>query len=379
MLAESTKQLLTAFVDGELSPYQRQATLQLLQDSAEARELLMQLQENARKIKQMPPRSLDAAFVDDVLEIIAERNVHPVRRPLVRHLRWVPYGIAGAAAAVLFVATLAGVVYVLGIFEREPGGLPRGGGVVKTVPVDPADIARNDVPEKGQGGDDPQPATPKPYDPLIARIIDGTHSNFARHMPPERVSSFPMRDLPKEEVAAALKKDSAIELDLTVRNPPHAMDRFSSVLQKHNIKLVLDPTSAAAMKQATGKSELLVYADNISANELAKILGELAQDEKKVANPFDKLSVASLSPRNGQHVTDLMGSDPTRRVDPSATQGKQQKNSKNPKAVLPKTPQRVVVGLPQSPQTKASAEVNQFLLQPVDPGSLRVLIRIRQE
>jgi hypothetical protein len=301
----------------------------------------------------------------------------------VRHLRWVPYGIAGAAAAVLFVATLAGVVYILGIFEREPGGLPRGGGVVKTVPVDPADIARNDVPEKGQGGDDPQPATPKPYDPLIARIIDGTHSNFARHMPPERVSSFSLRDMPKEQIsklAAELEKGNAFELDMAVRNQPHAMDRLTSVLQKRKIKLVLDPTSAAAMKQASGKSELLVYADNVSADELAKILPELAQEDKNAANPFDKVSVAALSSRNGQQVTDLMGSDPTKRVDSSATQGKQQqKNPKNPKAGPPKTPQRVVVGLPQSPQTKASAEVSQFLLQPVDPGSLRVLIRIRQE
>jgi hypothetical protein len=390
MLSDASQQLLTAFVDGELSPRQREVALQLLHESSEARELLMQLQENANRIKRLPRQTLDAHFAVDVLEIIEERSIHPEPLPirLAGTLRWLPYAVAGVAAAVVFVASLAGVIYVLGTIDHNQGPP-----LVKHQPPEPPEVAHNDAPPKGQGDrEDLQPSAPKPLDPLIARVIEGSVSNFARHMP-ERGYTFAMRDLPSDkvakEVATELKKSDALQLEVAVRNNPQAIERLRDVLKKHDIRLALDPASVAAAKQASGKTELLVYADNVSAEELAKILRELAHEEKKAVNPFDKVTVASLSQRNGQQVTELMGTDPTKRVDPIATANNQQpknppKNPKNPKASPPKAgppkaPPRVMLLLPQAPQDKASAEVNQFMLQPVDPGSLRVLIRLRQE
>src|SRR5579864_510595 len=99
MLPEDAIQLVTGFVDGELSARERNAALRLLHESAEARELLMQLQENAHRIKQLRRRKLDAGFAAEVVQIITERQIKPERaRPAAAiGLRWLPYAAMAAA------------------------------------------------------------------------------------------------------------------------------------------------------------------------------------------------------------------------------------------------------------------------------------------
>ena len=120
-----------------------------------------------------------------------------------------------------------------------------------------------------------------------------------------------------------------------------------------------------------------MYAENVTAKELAKILKQLAHEEKKVANPFGKMTVAALAKGEEQQVVALLGVDPTKRIEPSATAGMKDKKGKP----LPGKAERVVVVLPQAPQKNTSMEVSQFLNQTAQPqpGSLRVLLRIRQE
>ena len=54
MLPDRDRQLLSAFVDGELSSRQRRHVERLLRRSGEARTLLRRLQEDARELRHLP-------------------------------------------------------------------------------------------------------------------------------------------------------------------------------------------------------------------------------------------------------------------------------------------------------------------------------------
>src|ERR1041384_3644971 len=94
MLSEEMIQLLTAFVDGELSQRQRDAVMRLLEHSAEARELLRQLQDNAHRVKKLPRHKVEPSLVEAVMQAIEEHKAQPKlietpsrqRRPSLPHL-----------------------------------------------------------------------------------------------------------------------------------------------------------------------------------------------------------------------------------------------------------------------------------------------------
>src|SRR5437016_3994573 len=80
MLPESTCQLLTAYVDGEVSARQRKVVARLLRRSSEARELLRQLQDDARKLRYLPRPPLGTDLSDGILRTIAQRGLRPPQR-----------------------------------------------------------------------------------------------------------------------------------------------------------------------------------------------------------------------------------------------------------------------------------------------------------
>jgi hypothetical protein len=374
MLADEAIQLLTGYVDGELSSRQRQSVLRLLHESSEARDLLLQLQANAHKIKQLPRRKLDPGFAAETVQLIVQRKGEPKRpyRPAAMRLRLLPYAVA-AAAVVLFVATLGGALYVAFHADAAPDhGFAKGDG------DEPAPVQPNGGKVKPSIEPEPLPPPRKAANPLIAKVTEGVYSQYAAVIPPDRQHSVSFADLKSDGHAAdtfvsEIKKNGALQLDVTVRSNPQAVDRLKSVLAKIGVKLVVDPASGALLKKGAGKTAFLVYAENVSHAELTKILKELAIDEQKAAATFDKVAVAALSTQDHQLVASLFGIDPT-------TRSPGDLNIQGPK-VPNKKGQRVAVVLPQSPEKRASEEVRQFLYQTARPlpGSVRVLVRISQE
>src|SRR3954452_1708102 len=77
MLAEYDKELLTAYVDGEMTRRQRKAVLRLLHQSSEARAFLRDLQENAHLFKLVTHVKLEENFAEQVLAEIAARGLKP--------------------------------------------------------------------------------------------------------------------------------------------------------------------------------------------------------------------------------------------------------------------------------------------------------------
>src|SRR5262245_28805226 len=110
MLPESDRELLTAYVDGELSTRQRKAALRLLRRSPAARQLLRDLQADSAILRRLPRPAQVPDFTPSVLQAIAQRGLAP---PAPRRRRFAVPAWIGVAAAAALVLLIGGGTYLL--------------------------------------------------------------------------------------------------------------------------------------------------------------------------------------------------------------------------------------------------------------------------
>src|ERR1051325_865874 len=110
MLSDEMMQLLTSYVDGELTPRQREEVMRLLNKSAEARDALKQLQENAHKLKQLPKHKVEPSLVDEIVAAIEQEKsrTRPYSPPK-RRRSVLPYFVVAMAAS--FIVFAVGLIY----------------------------------------------------------------------------------------------------------------------------------------------------------------------------------------------------------------------------------------------------------------------------
>jgi hypothetical protein len=356
MLPDQATQLLTAFVDRELSQRQREAVMRLLHKSSEAREMLCQLQENAHKLKQLPPRKIEPSLVDEILQAIAELPAQP-KQPAVNAIRrrWLRYVVASMAASLL--------IGGLGIAYRkamdEANGVPEGA----------PNVAKGETPDRKLAPPSPKP---QPLNPMVALVVEKTPGEFSKQ-PGDLAFTANVNELqegPKSvEFAREVHREKAIQLDFTVKSNLSAMHRLKIVLHERGIKLVTDKSAAKTLDDK--KVQYLVYADNLTSDEVIKMMGELSKsfvvtgkyekNESRKASPYLKVTITPTAKEEKEKLDKLLG---------APTDGKP----------VPKR-ERTAVVLPVSPGAPASAEVLEVGKQRRVPqaGTLQVLIRIHQE
>jgi len=371
MLPDQVTELLTAFVDGELSQRQRKAALGLLQRSSEARELLRELQENAHKLKQMPRHKVEPSLVDEILRAIAEQKAQPaqpVAKPI-RRRRWMPYVVASLAASLLI--AVIGVAYWKSMSEWDNKGV---------------NIVKIPEPKQEPTPEPEEPVTPKlkVTNPLLAQITEGTFKDFGAPIIDARVFVAKFSDLKKDGAASGqltleLNKGRTVQLDITVKNNKLAIERLQATLQENFINIAIDPTakkSLAAAKQA--KTEYWVYAENLTSDEVTKLMSELSRADTSsmggsVASPYEKVTVTPLASTEKQKLSGKLGVDEKKLELP--------KDDGNAKPEAPKRWDRTAVVLPTGAAGQSSKEVRQFVerrRQP-QPGTLQILIKIHQD
>ncbi len=386
MLSDQVLQLLTAFVDGELNPRQREEVLRLLNKSSEARELVRQLQENANKLKQLPRRKVEPSLVADVLQAIADAKATPATanaRPRRSRTRWLPY-IAVSLAASVVVAVL-GAIYYQSIVSNGTGKgddappIAKGGN-----PSEKKLDSKTSAEKKAEPKTAPESAKKQPPNPLLANLIEGTFRDFGAPILVERPFLAQFRDLQKDgaasgQLAHELDRGKAVQLDITVKNNAFAMDRLRTVLLERGVLLVADPSASKKLRDKNqAKTEYLVFAENLTSDELTKMMRELSQTvvvgqkntERKEPSPYQKVAVSKFAGDERQKVAKLLG------VESAALEPKDGKG----KTPTPKTERQAVL-LPTAASASVSSEVRQFAAsrQTLRPGTLQVLIRIRQE
>src|SRR5690242_5034297 len=169
MKSVNVRELLTAAVDGELTPAERKAAERVLRESEAARVLFAQLKADAARLKKLPRVPAPPDLAENVLAVIADRAMTPT--PLPPRLRagrkfdwtWLPVGANIAAAAGVLVAITLGSYLYFSASERYFASKNRENAVANLPPVRPADTAVADRrpdprPAPREQGPDPRPA-----------------------------------------------------------------------------------------------------------------------------------------------------------------------------------------------------------------------------
>jgi hypothetical protein len=439
MLPDHLIQLLTAYVDGELSTRQRKAVLRLLHRSAEARRLYQQLRDDAARLRGLPRARLGRHFAQRVLRNLSDGRLQLDRRSSVAERPAIPswVGLAVAAAVLLLVSVSSYLYFAAVPPEASPDAAAS---VKKPAPAEPGP-EKNPGPEK----EPPVPAqakrepTPSNRPGLILWALDQAgrwgaeqiarrpHSGDKKDKPetdplvspPKGVFDIDFvrgpkllllnvreldQDKPRQQLRDGLSKESAHRLELFCLENAKALPRLQAAFQAHGIKLLIDKDAQNCLTKRL-KTNYVLYAENLTAEELATILEEVGSADKKAEaqrdGQFDRIMVNPLGPDDYKELSSLLGVDakvlqsfkpgidPRKPVSDGTAddvirvlegQGPPRPDSGKPPVV--KAPERLALVLacnvarPRSP----SKEVKQFLDSRKErrPGTVQMVLVLRQ-
>src|SRR5262245_49020828 len=348
MLPDHDRQLLTAYVDGELTGRQRRQVERLLRRSGEARELFRRLQGDSRTLRALPRVSATADLSVPVVQAIRVRRLKPRRaqRPASPPVFSV-WSAAAAAAAVLFAVGLGSYLYYA---DPRPSG-PEAGIVEDDPPApgpkgDPADegtelVEREAPRKKTEHVEVPPPKDPPkgpgavakgpkegsaPVAPKVPKVLfaPGGKDPMAslRRVEPQlpAVLGFHTLDKPetRQQLRAELGGSSAFRVELPCRDDAQALARLQAALRARRLPVVVDATAARLRSKSAPKTDFAVYVENLTPAELVRLLQAASAEDKKASRrPIDRrftgaLVVVPMNPLDGKDLEGLLGVNPLR-------------------------------------------------------------------
>lgn len=313
MLPERVTQLLSAYVDGELSARERRAVGRLLRKSAEARAMLHQMKQDSMVLRKLPRKKTQLDLSGSVMGTISLRNLQlpkienplpllPPKPPVRRRPLWFKITAAALVLCAVGLASYFVVSLVLNGSNSQHTGpespthpddqRQRLGATEPDQPPPAITVLHepdtNPAPKHGVRNDDRQSLGLVKLPAFLAPA-------------PRLMQILQLRDLEQsvaaQRLAEDLKKDEASRLDLfCLTDTTRALDRLQAVFKANNVALRIDPYAQARMKQKL-RTNLAIYSEDLTPEELAGILHQLAAEDKKAANGnFDKLTVNPTTP-----------------------------------------------------------------------------------
>jgi hypothetical protein len=345
MIPDRLTQLLTAYVDGELSARQRRAVQRLLHRSPEARELLGRLQADARSLRQLPHHRPAKDLTFPIMRAIAAQGVHPSERPAVASGLPAWTGLA-VAASVLLVISCASYFYFSASHSwsgrpelarhdevstrHQPGLGPdknlanRPGPGEGAQPVDRPQPEQPEAPPPTEVARDTEPRPDKPdLNGNRPEDILGSHGPFDPRIdfavPRPRLSAHVLRDLdqaePLAKLQAELQKDPGYRLELFCLDSTRALERLQAGFKAINVRLQLDADAQLRLKHKLPTAYVL-FLEDLTPEELARALQLLGAEDRKQAarrtedGVFGKLLVNPLAASDEKELARLLGIDP---------------------------------------------------------------------
>jgi hypothetical protein len=436
MLSDRMRQLLTAYVDGELPPRHREAATRLLEHSAEARAFVKHLEADSAALRRLPRRLLQPEFTEKVLRAIHNSGSHVASPPKVARLTKAPVypawiGLA-SAAAVLFVVGVGSALYYYAVSSkndremvakndepvRDQTSVPAP--IVGPESIRPAFPRSRTTPESEPSSTDKNdPPTIEEKGPILEFTAD---SNIATESPPVRrlevfnqleevklALSLNLRDLDQvrlqERLRDKLKEDTAFQLDVSCPASAKGLDRLEKVFHAKGVKILVDRAAQTRWQKGL-KTHYAFYSEGLTADDVTGILLALGEDDQK-ADPkqrFNKIVINHLTPANRGELCTLLGVDPrakpakpkgplgvditqplskkTEEQVADALAGKGPPRPQNGKTTPPKSPERVALVLSYNPvriSPAGSKEIKQFLAGHTAPrpGAIQLLLVLR--
>lgn len=441
MLLDRYRQLLTAYVDGELNNRQRRQIVRLLRRSPEARLLLQQLKADARALRHLPCPPLAGDFTPPILHTISQRRLTPGPRRLAKISKptaWVaPLGSWAAAAAVLLILGAASYLYfALALTQSTKPDIAR------TEPASPLSSS-DTIPAESPLPRPDRPSTPsdKPSlpqldAPVAVQATEGVkpHDNNPRTVGADkpvlpskeesaltdRLEMFQLDRVPDmlpliiklsdlEKVAPRinlideLKKDSYFRLELPCPNGTKALERVQKAAKTMHYSLIIEKQAQERIKLKRPANYVL-YLENITPDELTQLVRQIGSEDRNIAknkpveSQLDRLVLSRMTAQHRKELSSLLGIDPTTN-DPAGTDPHKPLADANSRSLgktltgqggeprpasgqpAPTPAEQLVLVLAYNPvrPAPASDEIKQFLdrRMPSRSGTLRVLIVLR--
>jgi hypothetical protein len=290
MLREEYQELLSAYVDGELSDGDHQAVERLLKRSAEARVRLRELQEDADLLRNLPRYPFPAEAERQLLRCVATLPLPrllsplPAPPPARREFRLPFWAAVPAAAAVFFLVGSGAFVYFL---HTAPEGQAALEGDVATGPVVEEERRVSKLPEPGGAVTDRKPVDRggrKAFE-----VIEGSGQ-----------LAFDLHHLEAEQLRGELRKGGAFRLELSYRQGAQALSRLAEVLKNGKT----DVFGATA-----GRSSCAIYLEDVTPDELVALMTRLAEVDKPGDGYFNRLVVRGLTTADRDYLKNLLRAD----------------------------------------------------------------------
>lgn len=327
MLTEPDKLLITAAVDGELTPAEAKAFDRLLASKPEAARLYRRLKANAARLAALPRRAAPVGMASRVMARV--RPATPAGKPVPARRSFLPYFVA---ASLFLAVTVVSALLLRNNTERDQlAGLPPPDQpVVKVVAGDdPVAFAKLGAGEDGvvKPSDDggaiarveptepkaevavvaPMPLTPEEKELFgVGLMVESKPLKKVDSTPP---MLFDAREFNKEESQVRLKKelarDGGFRLNLFSKNAAAATEHLQNVARNSGVHVFVEGNTAKRLKESPLPLSYAVYVENLTADELAALLGELSKQVNGQSKPELLLGPAHFVPADVHEQKDL--------------------------------------------------------------------------
>lgn len=409
MKPANLRELLTAAIDGELTPAEQKVAQRALRQSEAARQLLAQLKADAGRLKKLPRVSAPPELAENILGAIRERAIMPTPLPPAsRRSRfdWAVLSVwvnVATAVAVLLIISFASFMYFDASKEyqtkldqvrneaKQRSLLPDGPGTARPSLVERGPQPKEITPEIGVArlpGPSPEfGPSPRevPSDIRVAPPHDPLPEIEPFDLNKIRVSQLiDMQELSKDEqvrkkLTSEMKKDELVRLDLFCQSTPKALELVNNAFKARGITVITDGyvQERLSKKRAT---ELVIFTEAMSPEEVSQLLTALATDDSKSgAGEFETVVAAPFLPGDLTRLGQLLGIS---NVLPKPAGGKEKVDITKPLQAgtakdlaeamakmgtgssRPPKPEKVAVIVaysPMNPHPTASKEIKQFL------------------
>ncbi|MCE9562178.1 MAG: hypothetical protein K8U57_09005 [Planctomycetes bacterium] len=358
MITDDLLQLITAGIDGELTPLESRRLSRLLNSSAEARAIHSKLQADRNKLQALPriapPPELQSRVMARIASLtpVPSRltklpprpNTSPKAEPARKSLpfapkspRWVPVAIA---ASLLLCVTTGSFLFfnqknpqqTVRSTARAPLGNHSGASDPAWAKWLPAESAPR--PSAPIGRDLPPvfehtivrkdtPVGPAPVVIAIAPTPRAVYDIFTHQPLPEThfetvevripflklVADFDREDT-REQLAKELNQPTSYRIDLFTRNPVRAVELFREASKAAGVNLLIDANTLTQLQKRTANASV-IYTESLTAEEIAALIGKLnAEDAKVSPHVFDMLHALPASPHDASDLKGIFGIDP---------------------------------------------------------------------
>lgn len=271
MLTRQQQELISSYLDGELSLRERQMVRQLLKSSVEAREFYEQLKQDSGRLRSLPRHSAPEHLVEQTVKTIVrlERPIRRMGRPVrARNSRAFPNWLGVAIAASLMFSVAAASYF---FFSSR---------------------LRTDSPEQfadtGPVRDDASLADRSSVPPRLRLAI----GELAKEENRDRLSQ-------------ALRAGDAFKLEVVCRDSRKAVQRLQDVLKTTDVGLVVDSQTQEALGKKGGK--YVLYMENVMPFEISTVFYDLAKGEIEMPSTVKEVALFALSSRQQQQLAGLLG------------------------------------------------------------------------